>query len=185
MKALEAGHIPDSLHSGAILAASGTKVVTLPQSTLLDETKLYAVCYAETSGSNTDRSWRDSLIRLRISKMEGLESHGIKHLTNGQIAREGNTIEYIRNAVITGVVKQLHLTYSGSLSDGAYVSMVDETGNNNFPCASGTNATASVSATSSGVQQATGKVVTFDTKAMSTATTFAVCYTEGDGTAAA
>ena len=49
----------DSTHSGSLRAVSGTKVVTIPQSTLLDETKTYAVCYAVNDGTSSD-TWSDT-----------------------------------------------------------------------------------------------------------------------------
>lgn len=48
----------DSSHSGAIQASG--KVVTVPQSTLLDASLLYAVCFADSGGLATDSSWADS-----------------------------------------------------------------------------------------------------------------------------
>ena len=65
---------------------SGTRVVTMPQSTLLDETKTFAICYAETDGTTSDNSWRDTLIRADMSKLASLTSHGITHVTKGVIA---------------------------------------------------------------------------------------------------
>ena len=50
----------DSTHSGAIQAAAGTKVITVPQYFLLDSSKTYAVCFAENDGTATDASWADS-----------------------------------------------------------------------------------------------------------------------------
>merc|ERR1719446_1388530 len=81
-----AGAAADSTHSGAIQAASGTKEVTIPQSTLLSETKIFAVCYAETDGSTTDSTWRDSYMRVTISKMQSIAAHSVTHTTDGHIA---------------------------------------------------------------------------------------------------
>ena len=41
-------------YSGAQKAGTGTKLVTIPQSTLLDDSNTYTVCYASGDGSNTD-----------------------------------------------------------------------------------------------------------------------------------
>ena len=107
MKGVEAGHAADTTHSGKVGAGVGTSVGTIPQATLLDETKVFTVCYAESTGDNTDRTWRDSYIRVRMTKLTSLSHHGVTHLTNGQIAREGSMVEYIRGAVITPVKKML------------------------------------------------------------------------------
>jgi len=52
--------VADSTHSGSVQAAAGTKVITIPQYFLLDSSKTYAVCYAETDGTATDATWTDS-----------------------------------------------------------------------------------------------------------------------------
>ena len=66
----------DSTHSGEQQALAGTRRITFPQSQLLNETKLFAVCYAETDGGDTDSTWRDSYVRVTMSKIEKLESLG-------------------------------------------------------------------------------------------------------------
>jgi len=43
----EAAAAGDSFHSGAVQAASGTREITIPQSTLLNETKTFSLCYSE------------------------------------------------------------------------------------------------------------------------------------------
>merc|ERR1711871_1651232 len=172
-----AGAAADTLHSGAVTAATGTQAATIPQATgkLLDATKTFTICYAETSGSDTDTSWRDSYVRVRISKIHTFSAHSVAHKTNGSLAK----------------TPALEITYAGSLAASMWVSMVDATLNSNFPCASGTVAAAPAEAavysppngTSSGVDQADGsKVVTFDTTKMHSSIVFAVCYAETDGT---
>jgi hypothetical protein len=139
----------DSTHSGAQRAGSGTKVVTIPQTTLLDASKTFAVCYSETYGNATDSSWRDSYVRVKISKIETLSSHSITHFTDGSIAK----------------TPALKLTYAGSLANNKYVSFADALLNNKFPCAQGSVAAASVatstasSTTSSTAISATSGVV--------------------------
>ena len=74
-------------YSGAQRAGTGTKLVTIPQSTLLDDSNTYTVCYAAYGdGSSTDTTWRDSYVRFKISKMESLSAHSVTHKTDGQIA---------------------------------------------------------------------------------------------------
>jgi len=161
----------DSTHSGAIQAALGTKIITVPQTTLLDETKSFAVCYSETSGATSDTTWRDSLIRIQISKLTDLASHDITHVTNGQIA----------------AVDDLQLSYTGTLVNNMWVSLARATLNSNFPCASGEVAAAAADQYHSGAIRAGGsdKIITFSTLALSTAVTFAVCYTETLGSSVA
>ena len=75
------------LHSGAVLATSGTKDVVIPQASgnLLDPSKTFAVCYAETDGSTSDSTWRDTFIRLKITKIETIVAYTLTHRTTGQI----------------------------------------------------------------------------------------------------
>jgi len=180
-----AGHAPDTLHSGAFKAPDGTSAVTFPQQTLLDDSKTFAVCYAENGGADTDRTWRDTLIRVKMTKLAGYHSHDMIYVGNAGITREGAPIEYIRKGVITPVYKTIDLTYTGSLPANSFASLVQETKNDWFPCASGAAATAAASNMSTGVVQATGSVVGFNTSSLSTNATFAACYTAGDGTAGA
>merc|ERR1712100_818145 len=65
----------DSTHSAALQAGEFTKIVNVPQSTLLLDTKTYAVCYAETDGTDDDATWADSYVRLKASKMLTIGSH--------------------------------------------------------------------------------------------------------------
>ena len=59
----QADKAEDAVHSG-VIQASDSNVVEVPQSTLLSETKLFAVCYATGGGGTSDTTWRDSGIRL-------------------------------------------------------------------------------------------------------------------------
>jgi hypothetical protein len=80
----EAAHEADNIHSGVIQANETTKMVTVPQadpSTVLNISGLYAICYAQLNGESTDTSWRDSYIRLQISKIEALQSSLTYHTT--------------------------------------------------------------------------------------------------------
>ena len=185
----------DSTHSGPIQASNATKEIIIPQGTLLDETKTFAVCYAETDGTALDATWRDSYIRFMISKLESLSSHAIwdgtrqqsiSHYTDGQIARVGGTKDvWDGSQYVSAEVADLELTYTGSLASNKYVSLVDETFNGDFPCADSNVAAAGYDSLHSGVDQGSSSVVAFDTKDLSTSNRFAVCYSEGDGTSSA
>jgi len=196
----------DTTHSGVMQAAANGKIVTVPQSTpgllglelvplLLDSTKEYALCYAESDGSVTDPTWRDSYVRIQMSKMQNISAHTVTHTTSGQIARVGDPTKYINAAQTQSEIDELDLTYMGTLAVLKWISLIDETLDANFPCASGDVAAASADSQHSGVQQsscidcATGvpdnSVVSFNTLGLSTSKVFAVCYTEAGGDAAA
>jgi hypothetical protein len=111
----------DTAHSGALQAANGTKVITVPQTPLLNAEHRFAVCYAEQTGSMQDTTWRDSYLRLQMSKIVSVTSHKITQSSIGQIAN----------------VHNLQLTYLGSLDTYKWVSLVDQQLNNGFPCDAG------------------------------------------------
>ena len=180
----QAAHAADGTHSGAQQAAGSSKAVTIPQSTLLQDDPTYTVCYAAGSGDSSDTTWRDSYVRLKISKIESLAAHMVTHYTDGQIARVGGTYQsWDGSAYQTVDVADLELTYSGSLSQAMWVSLVDQTLNSMQPCDSASEAAGSAGVAYSGPSQAAGgsKVVTVDTLGMSTTLIFAVCYAEGSG----
>ena len=54
----------DSGHSG-VMQGSASKVVTVPQISLLDASKTFAICFAENSGAITD-TWSDSRFHPRL-----------------------------------------------------------------------------------------------------------------------
>jgi hypothetical protein len=63
----------DSTHTGAVRAPANSRTVTIPQSTLLSETTpWFAVCYAETDGTTSDATWRDSWVRYAISQVRSV-----------------------------------------------------------------------------------------------------------------
>jgi hypothetical protein len=186
----------DTVHSGAKNAA--TKKITITQgNALLDATKIYAVCYAETAGSDTDISWRDSYIRLRPSMVEEIESILVTHRTTGQIANH----------------PQLLVKYKGTLDAGKYLSLVDATlghaalGEKTFPfpCAKRAEAYKVNDAAHSITKQVNGTTVTIGTSnleashllaspALATGNGvaaagapryYAVCYSSGHNNAAA
>jgi len=86
-----AAQLPDNLHSGPQLATNGnftipqdprTKTfpattiigdshhtITLEERTTLDETKIFAMCYAHGNGTTQDETWRDSLVRFRFKDL--------------------------------------------------------------------------------------------------------------------
>jgi len=157
----------DAYRSGVSWSSTGTKQITFDTSAF-DSSTVYTVCYSEISGATTDSTWRDSYIRFRLTKMESTEARGAVATTFGHLPR-------------TSVCS---ITYAGALANNVWVSLVDETLNADFPCADSTVA-AGADSQHSGAAQGSSSVVTYDTTVLSTSKTFAVCYTEGDGTASA
>lgn len=184
----------DSTHSGAVQATGATKVVTIAQNTLLDESKIYAICY-----SIDNSAWLDSNVRVEISKVSTISSHAVNHVTDGEIARaslvkparycdSGTWSKYVTSTVCT---LGLQLTYSGTLMNNKWLTLVDQMLNptpaGSFPCASGAVAAATSDTAHSGSLQAGASdgVVLLDTDLLSSAITFAVCYAESLGTTGA
>jgi len=85
----------DTTHSG-VLTIAGDNTLIIPQSTLLDYTKTYTICYAEGAGDDADNTWRDSYIRFGISMVEfvtvtfsdeAANTNTITFTTGGHMAR--------------------------------------------------------------------------------------------------
>ena len=88
----EAAKAADTTHSGPIrscmsnellcyssagLYATGNKEVILPQKSgasaaYLDSSKTFTVCYSDGTGTVTDPNWRDSYIRVSLSKVASI-----------------------------------------------------------------------------------------------------------------
>ena len=62
-------------------SAARTSTVVIPQGIPLDDGETFAVCYSITSGTNGDRSWHESYIRLNqiVSDVEAIMSIGVVH----------------------------------------------------------------------------------------------------------
>jgi len=165
----------DSLHSGAMTAISGTKQVLVPQAgvNLLDATKTFSVCYAETDGTGSDATWAYSGILLRISKIEQLTVYGRNFKTSGTIPSSAGVAN-------TGALK---MHYEGTVLEERWVSLVAATLNANEPCASGSVAAAPADESHSGSRAAVAGTKTFslNTASLSKSLAFAVCYTESGG----
>jgi len=179
-----------STASGPSQAGAGSKAVTLTQATLLDDSKTYAVCYAGSAylsafaafpatirgmfgttaqtiptydGSTTDGSWRDSYIRLKISRITTVSMLGVTHRTVGQIPNTGSQLgqwNQPANLAATG----MYMEYTGSLANGKKLALVDASLNANNPCGSPTIAAASSYAAGGANKQ----IATLDTSAMAT-----------------
>lgn len=165
----------DVYHSG-VLTATGN-VVTVPQDDSereLDKITTFAVCYAEVASAASTDAWYDSYIRLRISMVKDLTVGGVTIRTAGQIPNVNEDDLY-------------YFTYDGALATNKYLSFVDETENTYNPCLktiAGETATTSQRSGAKQAQVSTKSIKTFDTASLSTDVTFALCYSEGDGTIA-
>jgi len=172
----ESGGTTDNRVATGVLQGAGAdgKEITIPQSSgnLLDPYKQFAVCYAKNDGSITDE-WKDTYVRMRITKMETLATMGITHRSAGMIPR-------------TSISDGMHFTYAGqSLGNNLFLSIVDETVNNYQPCAKEVATLTSPLSSYSGPAQAasgTKTVVGLQTSTLASSVLYAVCYAEGDGT---
>ena len=165
---LQAGRsisISDSTHQGAMLATASGEITT----TAIFSSAIFAVCYSVGTGTMTDLMWRDSYIRLAVSKIQKVQSYGIEHITTGGIAAK----------------PALRLLSVGTFLGTKYLSIIDESLNNYQPCVAshaGMAPTPANQARYSGVSISnTGNKHTLKTDLLSSALTFALCYTEGVG----
>lgn len=175
----------DDLHSGAVQSCvsyenlctaigdgattSGNKEVTIFQDEYLNDAYSFAVCYAEGDGSTSDSTWRDSYIRVTISKIQSLVTTGVTHTDHGLIPDHVSATP-------------LQIEYTGTLGDGYYISLVDETLGSGNPCAYPSvagQAEDTVDGRFSGPLSATmsTNIVPTTTSGLSTTVQFAVCYT--------
>jgi hypothetical protein len=186
----------DSTHSGSIKAS--TTDVTIPQTTLLDDTKVYAVCYSMDSGTVADPTWADSYIRVTVSAVSQISSLGVTHSVSkidGQVASRVQTTEASKDTdvkdAVTGADSRktnlLDLTYAGSLPAGKYLSLVAEQYNDGFPCSTSDHQgyqTASDGPTKAKGAETSNKLedsnndkkVVVETKTLDAGSLFAVCY---------
>jgi hypothetical protein len=140
--------------TGEITATTSAKTFAVPSATLinLDATKTYTVCYY------TGSEWRDSYIRMGISKVSDITAHSITHRTQGHLAR----------------ANPLAVVYGGTLAPNKWLNLVDDT----VACSG-----CSTPASCSGPAQAptSSNTVNLDTAALLSSKNYAVCYSE-DGT---
>ena len=65
-----AAHSKTPQHSGPIQVDPSNKLVTVPQTPLLNASAIFTICYADGNGTAADLTWRDAYIRVLISKVE-------------------------------------------------------------------------------------------------------------------
>jgi hypothetical protein len=152
---------------GVQTAGTGTYEVQVPQSTLLSASKTFAVCYGlVTSDTTENNAYRDSYIRLKVSKVYSIRSYGIVHKTFGDVAGKA----------------ALSFTADGDMATTSKFALVDTFENNQQPCDAGLRGGAVSSSNEqyySGVSTYnTGSIATLPTNKLNSDRTFAVCYTE-------
>jgi len=166
----EAAAPADTLHSGPVQPTgpnAGTKVLVIPQTqALLDASALtqFAVCYADGTGTTSDATWRDSYIRLKISKLYSITSKRVSHNTWGQI--DG--------------APALSIQLAGGLSSSSWLAISESSQSNFHPC-SQAEAGLPSDAYHTGPSQATSHVVVMNTTGLDASREYGVCYAEGDG----
>jgi len=139
-------------------------VLLLQNVAFLQEATLFTVCFASTSGDTDDPSWRDSYIRMHMSKITSVSAAGLTHATYGTLAR----------------ISPLVLTYNGHVENGRWLSIVDGGLNNDAPCTDSRVAAGPSDTLHSGLLQARVNTTVVDIAAasLSDTVTFAVCYCE-------
>jgi len=162
--------IPDCSHS---VDYQGNKEVSFSMATALDmNADGYTICYTDGDGSATDTNWRDSYVRVQLSKVTSIIATGVTHTDHGHLANHDDQTP-------------LEIEYAGSQSAiGYYISLVDETYNDNNPCvdANYADGTSTADASHFSVSTTAGdsnQKVQMKTSHMDTTKQYAVCYNEG------
>jgi hypothetical protein len=177
------------LQSGPVQAATGSWSVNFPQTydeggsynqavrNFLDFTKTYAVCYSSGDGSTTDGHWRDSYIRVTLSKIKTLS-----------MVHTGYSVSKL-NVTTVGTyssVPSLGLEWSGSLGYNRWLRIVSAGDNTFAPCDKSQADTPAGNTATAKVRSLSGsKRLTLDTAVLANTAQvnglFVVCYATGDG----
>jgi hypothetical protein len=173
------------LHSGPLQATGSSKTVTIPQEydagsgkyNMLDYTKTFVVCYSSGTGNAADGQWRDSYIRITLSKIKTLS---MIHTGYPASRVNVNTIGTFTN------VPSLEVEWSGSLMVNRYLRFTKESKNNGAPCDKSQHGLTLASDTTQKIASlAASRRVTFDTSKLANPNQetgyFAVCYATGNG----
>jgi len=172
------------LHSGPTQGVG--KEVTFPQTfntgsvtNFLDYTKTYAVCYCEnpTGTLTADECWRDSYIRVTLSK--------IKTLSMVHTGYPGTLLDITTVGTLSNV-PSLGLQWDGSLMHNQWLRITAASVNNGAPCDKAqAGLTASDTSTDKVSSLAGSKRLTLDTSVLANSALvpgyFVVCYATGDG----
>jgi hypothetical protein len=119
-----AGGTNTRLHSGKLAVTNNG--FNLPQLedvgtttfNLLDPDKTYAVCYSTGDGSASDGTWRDSYVRVILSKISYVKGSDMVVKTKGTFAN----------------VPSLRVEWHGSLGHNKWINLVAVQANSNKPC---------------------------------------------------
>ena len=166
---------PPNGTSSGVDQADGSKVVTF-DTTKMHSSTVFAVCYAETDGTDTD-SWVDTGLRLTVSKIifhygPYSTSFPVRQWLSPNVMPAINRMPQVADAIIT---------YVGELANARYIAMVDASLNGNNPCVDAAVAGAAADTLHSGAVTASGKAATIPQatgKLLDATKTFTICYAE-------
>merc|ERR1712100_582787 len=98
-------------------STAGNKEIVVPMSVALDDSKVFTVCYSTGDGSGTDYSWRDSYVRVTISKIKDITATLVTHTVLGHMANHEDAapLEFIYSG-----------WSAGSISANTWFSVVDQ-----------------------------------------------------------
>jgi len=125
--AISAGTADARLHSGTLATtiSDGVMTATIPQlsdsngnTNLLQFDGTFAICYTNGDGSDSDANWRDSYVRIILSKVEYVQASDMVVTTRGMFAN----------------VPSLRVSWHGSLGWKKWLNLVEVTANSNIPC---------------------------------------------------
>jgi len=155
--------------------------------------RYFAVCYSDGAGNAADVKWRDSYIRVGVSKIGDIDAYGVNHNIAGQIPNHAKVKLQYHGSLANNMMVRLVQVQSGALAAGVITAQFGHAGGaKNFPCQKdNTNAvmltTAKVApnvahgATAHGTgfgTTGTGKVITIDTTLLDVDDTYALCYSD-------
>ena len=128
----EATNFADPQHSGA-KQASPTSSIVIFDTSFLNTLSVFAVCYDSGAGTSSSTTWKDSGIRLALSKIltvnygQGSTTYPARAWNSLNTPPETNRLPQAPNIVVT---------YVGDLGFGKWISFIDVTLNGNNPCVS-------------------------------------------------
>jgi hypothetical protein len=139
----------------------------------LDPSKTFALCYAYNSGSVNDPTWSDSGIRVTISELSTIVySYPEKSISSASVGVEA----------VLPHGEDIEFSYEGSLAGNKRIALVNYALNGSNPCVYAAEITAGPDSEHSGVLTSTSeKGLTFSTSSLDISRTFTVCYTHGSG----
>merc|ERR1719502_919859 len=186
-------------NAAVVQAGAANKVVNTFDTSTLDASKVFALCYCEGDGTASDATWADSGLRLTVSKVHSVQvESGYVGVPDKLITSAPSSTNRLPS------LAQQTVRYLGSLPNGKYFSLVALSLNSNNPCVDPTVATALATSAGSvdarlhsGVMKGStdgnyasppGDLITIPQTAgnllVPSSTVFTLCIAEGDGSVA-